>query len=62
VPHVVAVSENLFFNVTGTITANVWVTGNNKLRQVSMKLVSDTGDVNAKVVRLHCPEFLLKIR
>ncbi|KAN0134717.1 hypothetical protein V8E53_007502 [Lactarius tabidus] len=49
VPHVVAVSENLLFNVTGTITANVWVTGNNKLRQVSMKLVSDTGCINAKV-------------
>ncbi|KAN0134722.1 hypothetical protein V8E53_007507 [Lactarius tabidus] len=49
VPHIVAGTENLFLKATGTVTANVWVTGNNKLRRVSMKLFSDTGDVDAKV-------------
>jgi len=51
VPYVVpAGDENLFLHTaSGDIIADVWVTGNNKLRQVSMKLCSDHGSVRAKV-------------
>ena len=63
VPHVVTGTENLFLHTTyGDITANVWLTGNNKLRRVSMKLHSDDGNIQAKIVRLRCPIFLVKVK
>lgn len=62
VPCVVAGTENIFLHTTrGDITANVWLTGNNKLRRVLMKLSSDSGNIQAKIVRLRCPKFLVEI-
>lgn len=40
------------YTTSGAVTANIWVTGNNRLKRVSMKLCSDNGRVCAKVVRL----------
>ncbi|KAH9027189.1 hypothetical protein EDB84DRAFT_1500561 [Lactarius hengduanensis] len=39
-----------FHTTNGAVTADVWVTGNNKVRQFSMKLCSDKGHVCAKIV------------
>ena len=45
--------ENILLHTkNGTVTADIWVTGNNALKQVSMKLRSDNGHVYAKLVRL----------
>jgi hypothetical protein len=61
VPYVLSVPENLVLHAqNGAIAVDVWVTGNNKLRLVSMKLVSDDGNVDARVVCLPRPEFLVK--
>jgi len=46
----VAGTENISLRTTsGAITTDVWVTGNNKLKRISMKLCSDNGHVRAKV-------------
>ena len=46
-------AENLsLYTKNGTVTADVWVTGNSKSKRVSMKLCSDKGDVYAKIVCL----------
>ena len=51
--HVVSGTENLFlYTKCGVVIADVWVTGNNKLRQVFMKLHSEDGNVRANVVRI----------
>jgi hypothetical protein len=43
-------AENLSLHAkNGTVTADVWVTGNNALKRVSMKLRSDNGHVYAKL-------------
>jgi len=48
--HVVSASDNLFLYTTnGPVTADVWVTGNNRLRRVSMKIFTDNGNIWAKV-------------
>jgi hypothetical protein len=61
VPHVHSGAENLFLHTTaGTVTADVWVTGKNKSRRASMKLSSESGNVHAKIVRMHGPGFLFK--
>ena len=61
VRHVPPGAENLFLHTTGgTVTADVWVTGKNKSRRASMKLHSENGGVNAKIVRMHAPGFLFK--
>ena len=53
VPVAVSGTENLSLHTTsGAVNADVWVTGNNKSQQVSIKLCSDNGNVHAKVVRL----------
>ena len=62
VSHVARGTENLYLHTrSGAVIADVWVTGNNKSRQVSMKLCSDKGGVRANIVRpsMRCPEFLL---
>jgi len=41
------------YTTSGAVIADVWVTGNNKLKRVSMKLCSDNGHVCAKIVRLN---------
>ncbi|KAH9167452.1 hypothetical protein EDB89DRAFT_1997337 [Lactarius sanguifluus] len=47
---VAAGAKNLsLYTTSGAVTADVWVTGNNKDRQVSMKLCSDKGHVHAKI-------------
>lgn len=47
-------AENISLRTTsGAITTDVWVTGNNKSKRVSMKLCTDNGNVHAKVVRPH---------
>ena len=62
-PHVVVETENLLLHSrAGSVTADIWLTGNNKSRRVSMILCCDDGNIQAKIVRLHCPEFLVKIR
>jgi hypothetical protein len=46
-------AENLsLYTKNGTVTADVWVTGNSKSKRVSMKLCSDKGHVYAKIVCL----------
>jgi hypothetical protein len=46
-------AENLsLYTKNGTVTADVWVTGNSKSNRVSMKLRSDNGHVYAKIVCL----------
>jgi hypothetical protein len=46
-------AENVsLYAKNGIVTADVWVTGNNALKRVSMKLRSDNGHVYAKLVRL----------
>jgi hypothetical protein len=55
-------TENFLLHANGHVTTNVWVTGNNKLRRVFMNPFSDKGHVNAKVVRLRCPDFSSKIK
>jgi hypothetical protein len=58
---VVSGPENLYlYTQSGAIVVEVWVTGNNKLRQGFLKLLSDNGSVDAKVVGLRCPELLVK--
>jgi hypothetical protein len=43
-------AENVSLHTkNGTVTADVWVTGNNALKRVSMKLRSDNGHVYAKL-------------
>jgi hypothetical protein len=60
-PNVVSGTDNLFLHTKkGPVNAGVWVTGKNRLRRVSMKLFTDNGIVRADVVRMRCPEFLLK--
>ncbi|KAN0134748.1 hypothetical protein V8E53_007533 [Lactarius tabidus] len=50
VRHVVSGPENLCLRTqSGAIVVEVWVTGNNKLRQGFLKLLSDNGSVDAKV-------------
>ena len=52
-PDTVSEAENLsFYTKHGTITADVWVTGNNTSKRVSMKLHTGNGSVYAKIVRL----------
>ncbi|KAI9440693.1 hypothetical protein H4582DRAFT_1488374 [Lactarius indigo] len=47
---VAAGAKNLsLYTTKGGITADIWVTGNNKMKQVSMKLCSDSGHVRAKI-------------
>jgi hypothetical protein len=62
VPHVVAGSENLLIHTTsGPISADVWVTGNNKLKRVSMKISSDDKYVDFAVVRCIVQNFSSKL-
>jgi len=43
-------ADNLsLYTTSGAITTDVWVTGNNKSKRVSMKLCSDNGHVHAKI-------------
>ena len=50
---VVSGAENVLLHTkNGIITADIWMTGNNALERVSMKLRSDNGHVYAKLVRL----------
>ena len=45
--------ENVLLHTrNGTVSADIWVTGNNALMRVSMKFRSDNGDVYVKLVRL----------
>ncbi|KAH9027188.1 hypothetical protein EDB84DRAFT_1401138 [Lactarius hengduanensis] len=37
------------YTTSGAVTADVWVTGNNKLKRASIKLSSDNGPVRAKI-------------
>ncbi|KAH9074771.1 hypothetical protein EDB83DRAFT_2353216 [Lactarius deliciosus] len=47
---VAAGAKNLsLYTTSGAVTADVWVTGNNKDRRVSMKLCSGKGHVHAKI-------------
>jgi hypothetical protein len=62
VRHVVTGTENLSLDASGPVTTNVWVTGNNKLRRISMKLQSDAGYIEAKVVRLRWLDFSSKVK
>ncbi|KAI9453381.1 hypothetical protein BJY52DRAFT_1189605 [Lactarius psammicola] len=39
------------YTTSGAVTTDVWVTGNNKLKRVSMKICSDNGRVCAKIER-----------
>ena len=62
VPQVVSAIEILFLSTNyDTTIYDVWVTGNNKSRQVSMKLCSNRGGVRANIVHppgsIRCPEF-----
>ena len=53
VSDVVSGAKNLSLHTTsGAVATDVWVTGNNKLKRVSMKLCSDNGPVHAKIVCL----------
>ncbi|KAI9453382.1 hypothetical protein BJY52DRAFT_1189606 [Lactarius psammicola] len=62
--------KNLSLSTTsGPVTADVWVTGNNKLKRVSMKLCSDNGHVRAKIHDVfsddeseHRPSFDINLR
>ncbi|KAF8273112.1 hypothetical protein EI94DRAFT_1716701 [Lactarius quietus] len=48
-------TENLsLYTTNGAITADVWATGNNKSKRVSMKLCSDNGNIRAKVYDVFC--------
>ncbi|KAH9066823.1 hypothetical protein EDB87DRAFT_1782634 [Lactarius vividus] len=50
VSDVVAGAKNLsLYTTSGSVTADIWVTGNNKVKQVSVKLCSDNGRVRAKI-------------
>ncbi len=52
-PHIVSEAKNLsLYTTSGAVTADVWVTGNNRLKRVSLKLCSENGRVCAKIVRL----------
>ena len=45
--------ENVLLHTkNGTVSTDIWVTGNNALKRVSMKFRSDNGHVYAKLVRL----------
>jgi hypothetical protein len=62
VPHVVAGTENLLLHTTsGPVDADVWVTGNNKLKRVSLKISSDDDYVDATVVRCVVQNFSSKL-
>jgi len=46
-------AENLsLYTKNGTVTADLWVTGNSRSKRVSMKLRSDNGHLYAKIVCL----------
>ncbi|KAI9440692.1 hypothetical protein H4582DRAFT_1812036, partial [Lactarius indigo] len=48
--HIVSGAKNLsLYTTSGAITADVWMTGNNKLKRASVKLCSDNGRVCAKI-------------
>ncbi|KAH9027190.1 hypothetical protein EDB84DRAFT_1439917 [Lactarius hengduanensis] len=48
--HIVSGAKNLsLYTTSGAVTADVWVTGNNKLKRASIKLCSDNGRVCAKI-------------
>jgi hypothetical protein len=50
VSDVVSGGKNLSLHTTsGVVTADVWVTGRNKFKRVSMKVSSDNGPVHAKI-------------
>ncbi|KAH8983130.1 hypothetical protein EDB86DRAFT_2967973 [Lactarius hatsudake] len=67
---VAAGAKNLsLYTTSGAVTADVWVTGNNKDRQVSIKLCSDKGHVHAKIHDVlsddgseHRPSFNIDLR
>ncbi|KAI9453380.1 hypothetical protein BJY52DRAFT_1189604 [Lactarius psammicola] len=49
-PYIVSEAKNLsLYTTSGAVTADIWVTGNNGLKRVSMKLCSDNGHVCAKI-------------
>jgi hypothetical protein len=53
VSDVVSGAKNLsLYTTSGAVTADVWVTGNNSLKRVSVILCSDNGRVYAKIVCL----------
>ena len=57
-PHFVSDAESGAKNISlyttcGAVIADMWVTGNNKLKRASMELCSDNGNVRAKIVRLN---------
>ncbi|KAH9000455.1 hypothetical protein EDB92DRAFT_1985241 [Lactarius akahatsu] len=48
--HILSGAKNLsLYTTSGAVTADVWVTGNNRLKRVSLKLSSDNGHVCAKI-------------
>ncbi|KAH9066821.1 hypothetical protein EDB87DRAFT_463101 [Lactarius vividus] len=48
--HIMSGAKNLFlYTTSGAVTADVWVTGNNKLKRASIKLCSDNGRVCVKI-------------
>ncbi|KAH9039365.1 hypothetical protein EDB85DRAFT_1887530 [Lactarius pseudohatsudake] len=48
--HILSGAKNLsLYTTSGAVTADVWVTGNNRLKRVSLKLSSDNGHVCAKL-------------
>ena len=52
-PDTISGAENLSLHTTsGAITTDIWVTGNNKSKRLTVKLCSDNGPIRAKVVRL----------
>ncbi|KAH9027191.1 hypothetical protein EDB84DRAFT_1677547 [Lactarius hengduanensis] len=51
--HILSGAKNLsLYTTSGAVTADVWVTGNNRLKRVSLKLSSDNGHVCAKLKSL----------
>ncbi|KAH9066820.1 hypothetical protein EDB87DRAFT_1588404 [Lactarius vividus] len=48
--HIMSGARNLsLYTTSGAVNADVWVTGNNRLKRVSLKLCSDNGHVCAKI-------------